>query len=175
MPVELPFCRGEYGWSQAQPDRASIIAILHLPHRCSIAASFGHDLRRQSLTLSLVQSPTGLGHLVLSDLEHHGCDNEPAVTEDLFRLLMNTIILLMRHHCERQITLGGQLPCRLPVGPQQIALAWEHWGFQLLSAPVTDYVRLLARVRSLKCFKLPSLTNLFPTQLSHEMLQWSAP
>ena len=174
MPVELPFCRGEYWWRQSQPFQASVIAVLQLPHRCSFAASFGQDLRRQSLTLSLVQSPTGLGHLMLTDLEHHGCAEEPAVTEDLFRLLMNTVVTLLRHHCERRVTLGGQVPNVLLSGAQRIALAWEEWGFQLLSAPTVDRLRLLARVNTLKRFKLPSRTGYFPTKLTQEVLQWSA-
>ena len=173
MPVELPFCRGEYWWRQSQPVQASVIAVLHMPHRCSFAASFAQDLRRQSLTLSLVQSPTGLGHLILTDLEHHGHAGEPGVTEDLFRLLLNTTVTLLRHHCERQVTLGGQVPGALLTGSQRIALAWEQWGFQLLSAPAPDRLRLLARVSSLKRFKLPPRTGYFPIKLTQEALQWS--
>jgi hypothetical protein len=174
MPVELPFCRGEYWWSQSEPIQASVIAVLHLPHRCSIAVSFGEDLRRQSLTLSLVQSPTGLGHLVLTDVKHNGCADEPTVTEDLYRLLMNTTIILLRHHCDRQVTLGGQVPAALLSDSLRIALTWERWGFQLLSAPAPDRLRLLARVGTLKRFKLPSSTGYFPTKLAREALQWSA-
>lgn len=174
MPAELPFCRGEYWWNQSQPVPASLIAVIQLPHRCSFAASFGQDLRSQSLTLSLVQSPTGLGHLMLTELEHHGNSEESAVTEDLFRLLMNTTVTLLRHHCARQVTLGGQVPCTLLPGSHRIDLAWEQWGFQLLSAPAVDRLRVLARVRNLKRFKLPSRTGYFPTKLTQDALQWSA-
>ena len=174
MPAELPFCRGEYWWSQPQPRPAAVIAVLQLPHRCSIAASFGRDLNRQSITLSLAQSPTGLGHLMLTELEHHGCVEEPAVTADLFYLLMNTTVTILRHHCGRQVTLGGQVPGALLPGSQRIALAWAEWGFQVLTASAPDHLRILARVRNLKRFKLPPRTAYFPTKLAQEALQWSA-
>lgn len=174
MPAELPFCQGEYWWSQGQPLPAAVTAVLQLPHRCSIAASFGQDSRRQSITLALVQSPTGLGHLMLSDLEHHGCAEEPDVTADLFALLMNTTVTMLDHHCERQVTLGGSVVNALLSDPQQIMLAWEAWGFQVLTASTLAQSRILARVRNLKCAKLPSRTAFFRTQIAYEMLQWTA-
>jgi hypothetical protein len=174
MPAELPHCRGEYWWSQPQPRPAAVIGVLQLPHRCSIAASFGQDLNRQSITLSLVQSPTGQGHLMLVDLEHHGCVEETAVTTDLLYLLMNTTVTILRRHCDRQITLGGQAPDALLSGSQRITLDWAEWGFQLLASPAPDRLRILARVRNLKCVRPLSGTAYFPTELALAALQWSA-
>jgi hypothetical protein len=173
MPVELPICRGEYWWSQSGPAYAALIAVLHLPHRISVAASFGQDQRRQSLTLSLAQSATGMGHLMLSDLEHHGCIEEPAATRDLFYLLMNTTVALLQHHCQRQVSLGGQVPCTLLSGPQRIVLAWDLWGFQLLAAASPGYRRVLARVRTLKIETSPPLAGHFPLELTQAQLQWT--
>lgn len=173
MPAELPFCRGEYWWSQREPQPAAVIAVLQLPHRCSIAASFGQDLRRQSLTFALVQSPTGLGHLILSDLQHHGCAEEPDVTADLFDLLLNTTVTILDHHCQRQVTLGGLVVSALLPGPQQIELDWDGWGFQVLTAAAPAHSRILARVRNLKYTKRPSRTAFFPAQLAYERLQWT--
>jgi hypothetical protein len=147
--------------------------VLQLPHRCSIAASFGQDLNRQSITLSLVQSPTGQGHLMLTDIEHHGCTEQAAVTADLFYLLMNTTTTILRSHCDRQVTLGGQVPSALLSGSQRIALAWAEWGFQVLTSSAPDHLRTLARVRNLKCFNPPSPVDYFPTKLAVETLQWT--
>lgn len=174
MSIELPICRGEYWWSQSLPMSATVIAALHLPHRFSVAARFGEGQRRQSLTLSLAQSATGMGHLTLSDLVHRGCADEPAVTRDLFYQLMNTMVALLQHHCPRQVSLGGQVPCTLLSGQQRLALAWELWGFQLLAAAAPGYRRVLARVRTLKAATSASLAGYFPLQLTQAELQWTA-
>ena len=173
MPAELPRCLGEYWWSQSQPAQVNFIAVMQLPYRCSFAASFGRDMHRQSITLSLQQSPTGLGHLMFSDLEQHG-NTEPLVTNDLFDLLMNATIAILRHHCERQVTLGGNVPSTFLTGSHCIPLDWEALGFQTFTGAVPNGRRILARVRNLKRRKLPSRAHLFPINLDREMLQWSA-
>jgi hypothetical protein len=173
MPAELPICQGEYLWSQSDPVYAMLIAVFHLPHRISVAASIGQDTRRQSLTLSLAQSATGMNHLTLSGLEHHGHAEEPAATRDLFYLLMNTTVALLQHHCPRQLSLGGQVPCTLLPGPRSIALAWELWGFQLLAAASPGSRRVLARVRTLRIETSPSCTDLMPLALRQAELQWT--
>jgi hypothetical protein len=171
---ELPLCRGEYLWSQSEPVQAAVIAVLHLPHRCSIAASAGQDQRRQSVTLALAQSATGLGHLTLSDLEHHGGTDETALTHDLLYLLMNTTVALLKHHCHRQVSLGGSVPCALLSDAHAIVIPWELWGFQPLA--LTDAGtrrRVLARVRNLKIARVPAPTGYVPTGLSQEAMGWT--
>jgi len=172
MPTELPVCRGEYGWSQSQPVDATLVVVLHLPHRCSLAVSFGRDARRQSLTLALAQSATGLNHLTLADVAHSGCAVEPDVTRDLFYCLLNTTVAVLQHHCPHQISLSGPVPEALLSGEHRIELPWEQWGFQRLAVPAPGYRRVLARVRNLKVATPAIHTNHFPVALGRDALQW---
>lgn len=173
MPAELPLCVGEYRWSQAQPIDATVTAVLQLPQRCSLSVGCGRDHRRQSLTLVLTRSATGLGHLNLSELTHDGCAAEPAATGDLFQLLLNTTVTVLRHHCPLQVSLGGVVPEALLSGAERLPLPWQHWGFQLLASPTPGCRRVLARVRNLRTAAPAARANQFPLALSREALRWT--
>ncbi len=169
MPIELPSCHGEYRWSQQLPVSVSLIATVCLPNHVSIVASFGQDFRNQSLALSFAQSPTGHGHLALTELVHHGCATEPTVTDDLLHLLLNSTVTLLVARCPRQMPLGGVVPSTLLTDRETVAVPWSQWGFQTMSSRQ----RILARVRNLKLSSVSPRTGLFPTRLKEEAFQWS--
>lgn len=170
MPIEIPFCYREYRWRQQFPVLLSLTATVCLPDHISISLSFGEDFRNQFLALSLSQSPAGHGHLVLTKLSHSGCATEPAVTEDLLRLLLNSTVTLLEANCPRQMSVGGAVPFSLLAGREAVAIPWSEWGFQSMAARQ----RILARVRELKLSDALPRTGLFPTWLKENAFQQSA-
>jgi hypothetical protein len=169
MPIELPSCHGEYHWSQRLPLPVALSAVLHLPHYCRLFVSAGEEDRRQTLAIALAQSTTGLGHLIINELTHDGCATEPAVTDGLLHLALNTMILLLKTHCPARLSVGGSTPVAVLSGIDVLAIPWDHWGFQVSSVRP----RILARVRELK-LALPASTCGIPASLPLQALQWEA-
>lgn len=169
MPIEVPACRGEYVWNRSDPAPVTVVAIVQLPHRLSVSVSVGRDGRAQSLSLALALSTTGFGHLVLTDIEHHGATDEAAITEDMLYLLLNTTISILLKHCPRKVSLGGNAHGSLVVRRKAIPIPWGRWGFHLLGSRE----RLLAQVRNLKVLPLIPRTEYLPLYLPLEQLQWT--
>lgn len=128
MPFDLPLSHFEYHWSQRQPLPVALVCVLNLPIRCHLSLSFGQKHRHQVFSLSLALNSTGLGHLVM-ELAHRGCESEPAVTEDLLQLLMNTTVRLLTAHCLPQMSVGGAALTACGKGIDARDIPWERWGF----------------------------------------------
>lgn len=171
MPLRQQPCTGEYWWRQPEPVPVAVMAILTLPGRISIAASHGAEEQRESLTLALSQSETGLDHLTLQSLEHHGLVT--VVTSDLFVLLMNTLVTLLQRHCPQRLSIGGTVFTRLQKrGAGNVDLCWQQFGFQLLGEVGQQRRRALARVRNLHVATTASRRPWPPQQLPWHEVQW---
>lgn len=169
MPIELPSCHGEYHWSQRLPIPVALSAVLHLPHHCRLSVSAGDEGHRQTLAMALAQSTTGLGHLIITELTHAGCATEPAVTDGLLHLALNTMIMLLKTHCPARLSVGGSAPTAVLSGIDVLTIPWDRWGFQVSSVRS----RILARVRELKSV-LPESRCGIPVSLELQALQWEA-
>lgn len=170
----MPSCRqprsGEYWWRQPDPVPVAVMALLTLPSRISIAVSYDAEERRQSLTLALSQSETGLDHLTLQPLAHYG--PATAATADLFMLLMNTLVTLLQRHCQHGLSVGGTVCTRLDKEHGGIDLPWQAFGFQLLGEVSQNRRRVLARVRNLHLLTPASRSSWPPHQLPWQEVQW---
>jgi len=170
MPIELPVCSGEYNWSQRLPVPVALNAVLHLPHHCRLSVSVGENDHRQSLAMALAHSSTGLGHLIISELTHSGCTTDPAITDDLLHLVLNTAVTLLKTHCSPRLSVGGSVPTAVLSGIDVLTIPWGHWGFQVSSVRP----RILARVRDLKTTSQLPRAGCFPTCLELEAMRWAA-
>jgi hypothetical protein len=172
MGLDRPICSGEYWWRQPEPVPLAALALLTLPSRISVAVSAGADSRRQSLSLALSQSETGLDHLVLRPLERRGDAAVTDLTRDVFILLLNTMVTLLKRHCPPRLSLGGAVPTRLNDEHGSIELPWQQFGFQLLGEATRGQRRVLARVRNLQLAGAAVPGSWPPPQLPWAEVQW---
>lgn len=168
MLSDQPECRGEYWWRRKEPIPVAMLALLNLPSRLSVAISYGADDRRQTLSMVLDRSETGFDHLALQGPRHRG--NATAATEDIFVLLMNTLITVLQRHCTPQLSLGGSVFTKLACDKDDVDLPWQRFGFQLLGEGGRR--RILARVRNLRVISTNSAGPWPPQQVFWNEVQW---
>jgi hypothetical protein len=165
-------CSGEYWWRQSAPAPVAVLALLTLPIRISIAASYGVGSLRQSLTVSFSRSETGMDHLILRGMEHNGNKAAPLVTHNLFALLGNTLVTVLRQHCAPQLSLSGVIPVQLHDEQAAIPLAWQHFGIHLSQKTMPGKRRFFARVRDLRTMEFDSQLDWPPQELPWSEVHW---
>jgi hypothetical protein len=163
---------GEYWWRRSEPMPVAVMALMTLPSRVSIAVSYGAESLRQSLTLSLSQSETGMDHLIFRGIEHNGDKTAPAVTHNLFALLGNTLVTVLQRHCRPQLSLSGTVPIRLSNEHSIIHLPWQQFGMHLLQKPARGKRRFFSRVRDLHVAEFNSQLDWPPQQLPWNEVRW---
>lgn len=165
-------CSGEYWWRQPDPVPVAVMVLLTLPTRISIAASYGAGALRQSLTLSLSQSETGMDHLILREVEHNGNKGTMNITGKLFKLAANTMVTVLQRHCAPRLSLSGTVPIRLGHEPSAILLPWQQLGLHLLQKPARGKRRFIARVRDLQVVESDSPMCWPPLQVPWSEVHW---